>query len=96
MHKDFLAASLNCYSHFYSQCSRYSDKDLANLLAVKAALCGKKFEVKINEILFVGFPLQIYSSSDAASRRQMSTLSSFNVVFALRVIVLNHSKAVTV
>ncbi|ELU15283.1 hypothetical protein CAPTEDRAFT_221562 [Capitella teleta] len=61
----------------------YADKDLANLLAVKAPLCGKKFEVKINEVLFVGFPLHIFGSNDATSRRQMSTLSSFNLVFAL-------------
>lgn len=65
---------------------RYSDKDLANLLAVKPDLCGKKFEVKINEVYFVGFPLQISGSSEpAGQRRQISTLSSFNVVFALPV-----------
>eukprot|EP00745_Piridium_sociabile_P009682 TRINITY_DN1676_c0_g1_i15.p1 TRINITY_DN1676_c0_g1~~TRINITY_DN1676_c0_g1_i15.p1 ORF type:complete len:150 (+),score=23.62 TRINITY_DN1676_c0_g1_i15:135-584(+) len=47
----------------------FEDKTLANLLAVKTTLCGTKFTVKIDDVRFVGFPIQI-EHSDYLSRRK--------------------------
>ena len=33
-----------------------SDRILGNLLAVKQELCGGKFELKVNDVVFVGHP----------------------------------------
>ena len=41
-----------------------SDKDLANLLAVNADLSEKKFELKINEVRFVGHPTLMRSPKE--------------------------------
>jgi hypothetical protein len=53
---------------------------------VKSELCGKKFEIKINDIRFVGHPLLVYHQGEgkAAGSSQESILS-FNVIFALKV-----------
>ena len=76
------------------QCSKFSlqilltlCQVLSNLFAVKSELCGKKFEIKINDIRFVGHPLLVYQQGEgkSAGSNQESVLS-FNVVFALKVI----------
>jgi hypothetical protein len=41
---------------FYSACCSYSDKTLANILTPREKLCGKKFELRIDDVLFVGHP----------------------------------------
>ncbi|XP_023222648.1 GATOR complex protein NPRL3-like [Centruroides sculpturatus] len=56
------------------------DKVLSNLFAVKPELCGKKFELKVNDVRFVGHPTQL----SPPSNREPSTILSFNIVFALR------------
>ncbi|KAI0217016.1 GATOR complex protein NPRL3 [Lamellibrachia satsuma] len=61
----------------------YSDKGLAALLAVKPALCGHKFEVKVNDVLFLGHPL-IVPKTHPSSKHARVTMTSFNVVFALQ------------
>jgi hypothetical protein len=40
------------------------DKLLSNLFAVKSDLCGDKFELKINDVRFVGHPLLLSSKSN--------------------------------
>lgn len=37
-------------------CSRFSDVILATILATKSDMCGKKFELKIDNVRFVGHP----------------------------------------
>lgn len=64
----------------YLSATRIPDKVLSNLFAVKPELCGKKFELKVNDVRFVGHPTQLSQSSN----REPSTILSFNIVFALR------------
>lgn len=60
---------------------------LSNLFAVKSELCGKKFEIKINDIRFVGHPLLVYHQGEGkCSTSNQESILSFNVVFALKVI----------
>ncbi|XP_059499186.1 GATOR complex protein NPRL3 isoform X3 [Stegostoma tigrinum] len=71
--------------------SRFSDVILATILATKSEMCGKKFELKIDNVRFVGHPtllqhplgLQV-SKLDPSPKREMPTMILFNVVFALR------------
>ncbi|CAN8002936.1 unnamed protein product [Ixodes hexagonus] len=55
-----------------------SDKALSNLFATKSELCNRKFELKVNDVRFVGHPVQL------CSKRETSTFLMFNVVFALK------------
>ncbi|XP_077525983.1 GATOR complex protein Nprl3 isoform X1 [Haemaphysalis longicornis] len=55
-----------------------SDKALSNLFATKSDLCNRKFELKVNDVRFVGHPVQL------CSKRETSTFLMFNVVFALK------------
>lgn len=50
----------------------FEDKTLANLLAVKTTLCGSKFTVKIDDVRFVGFPMQIEHSKYLSATKQPS------------------------
>ncbi|XP_063043065.1 GATOR complex protein NPRL3 isoform X2 [Engraulis encrasicolus] len=65
--------------------SRFSDIILATILATKSDMCGKKFELKIDNVRFVGHPtlLQV-SKTDPSPKREMPTMRIFSVVFALR------------
>ncbi|EEC18189.1 conserved hypothetical protein [Ixodes scapularis] len=58
--------------------TRISDKALSNLFATKSELCNRKFELKVNDVRFVGHPVQL------CSKRETSTFLMFNVVFALK------------
>ena len=69
---------------FSALCIRYSDKVLAALLAVKPALCGHKFEVKVNDVLFLGHPLIVPKTRRSPTHARV-TMTSFSVVFALQV-----------
>ncbi|KAG2455859.1 NPRL3 protein, partial [Polypterus senegalus] len=71
--------------------SRFSDVILATILATKADMCGKKFELKIDNVRFVGHPTLLQhgqgiqvSKTDPSPKREMPTMILFNVVFALR------------
>ncbi|XP_058013328.1 GATOR complex protein NPRL3 isoform X4 [Ahaetulla prasina] len=70
--------------------SRFSDVILATILATKSDMCGKKFELKIDNIRFVGHPTLLQhvfgqvSKTDPSPKREMPTMILFNVVFALR------------
>ena len=46
------------------------DKVLSDLFAVKPELCGQKFEVKINDIRFVGHPISLASSTNQITDKQ--------------------------
>lgn len=52
---------------------------------MKSELCGKKFEIKINDIRFVGHPLLLYLHGEGKSGTNQESILSFNVVFALKV-----------
>lgn len=45
----------NC-NNFYLCSLRFSDVILATILATKSDMCGKKFELKIDNVRFVGHP----------------------------------------
>ncbi|KAI9564992.1 hypothetical protein GHT06_008734 [Daphnia sinensis] len=63
----------------------FPSKVLSNLFAVKSELCGKKFEIKINDIRFVGHPLLVYHQGEGkCSSSNQESILSFNVVFALK------------
>lgn len=71
--------------------SRFSDSILATILATKSDICGKKFELKIDNVRFVGHPTLLQhspliqvSKTDPSPKREMPTMILFNVVFALR------------
>ncbi|XP_076473114.1 GATOR1 complex protein NPRL3-like [Babylonia areolata] len=72
----------------------FEDNTLANLLAVKKTLCGSKFTVKIDDVRFVGFPIQIehsdylstakhHSQTSGSTKAHSHRISTINVVFAL-------------
>jgi len=44
--------------------SELSDKDLSNLLAVNTELSERKFELKVNELRFVGHPTLMHRPDD--------------------------------
>uniref|UniRef100_A0A665VCA6 GATOR complex protein NPRL3 n=1 Tax=Echeneis naucrates TaxID=173247 RepID=A0A665VCA6_ECHNA len=71
--------------------SRFSDIILATILATKSDMCGKKFELKIDNVRFVGHPTLLQhnptiqvSKTDPSPKREVPTMILFNVVFALR------------
>lgn len=70
--------------------ARFSDIILATILATKSDICGKKFELKIDSVRFVGHPTLLHptviqgSKADPSPKREMPTMILFNVVFALR------------
>ena len=47
---------LLCFAYICYKCSSYSDKTLANILTPREKLCGKKFELRVDDVLFVGHP----------------------------------------
>ncbi|KAJ3642280.1 hypothetical protein Zmor_025080 [Zophobas morio] len=59
----------------------FTDEVLSSLFAVKSELCNKKFELKVNDVRFVGHPtlLQLRNKQQDASG-----LMLINVVFALQ------------
>ncbi|XP_011476322.1 GATOR complex protein NPRL3 isoform X2 [Oryzias latipes] len=69
----------------------FSDIILATILATKSDMCGKKFELKIDNVRFVGHPTLLQhspimqvSKTDPSPKRELPTMILFNVVFALR------------
>ncbi|KAM4598543.1 GATOR1 complex protein NPRL3 isoform 2-T2 [Polymixia lowei] len=69
----------------------FSDIILGTILATKSDMCGKKFELKIDNVRFVGHPTLLQhphivqgSKTDPSPKREMPTMILFSVVFALR------------
>ncbi|XP_055952806.1 GATOR complex protein NPRL3-like isoform X1 [Argiope bruennichi] len=60
--------------------SGFDDKLLSTLFAVKPELCGQKFELKIENVRFIGHPTYLRH----ISTREKTTITMFHVVFALR------------
>lgn len=63
---------------------RFSDSILANILAVKQDLCRKPFDLKIDDVRFVGYPMSLDPSKSKPGAHQ---IISFNITFVLRVCV---------
>lgn len=71
----------------------FTDEVLSTLFAVKQELCEAKFELKVNDVRFVGHPTLLQSSFRNSSSEGKPTNPScvlINVVFALQA-VANHS-----
>ena len=67
----------------------FPSKVLSNLFAVHPKLCDQKFELKINDVRFVGHPLSLEvkpGEQQNYARDIRSHMTMFQVVFALRAI----------
>jgi len=62
-----------------------SDETLANLFSVSKNMCGAKFELKLNDVRFVGHPVSLEPDSSENFVRK-TTITMFHIVFALRAI----------
>ncbi|XP_031548535.1 GATOR complex protein NPRL3-like [Actinia tenebrosa] len=68
----------------------FSDSTLANILTPNIELGGKKFELKIDNVLFVGHPIQLQQKKqeskrvDSSKRNENVMLKLFNIVFVLK------------
>lgn len=69
----------------------FSDSTLANILSPKSDACGTKFELKVEEVLFVGHPTlaherhdREFKRNDSSSRKDDVMMKLFNVVFVLQ------------
>ncbi|KAL5018870.1 hypothetical protein ScPMuIL_004592 [Solemya velum] len=60
----------------------FSSDIIAHLLGVKSSLCSKKFDLKIDDVRFVGFPILVDSNKQTATGAHQ--ILSFNVVFVLK------------
>ena len=60
---------------------RFSKDILANLLSVKPALCGQSFDVKVDDLRFVGFPMSLDQSSKQSTTGHQ--IISFNIAFVI-------------
>lgn len=56
------------------------DEVLSNLFAVKQELCESKFELKVNNVRFIGHPTLLPSRG----RGDVNSSMLFNIVFALQ------------
>ncbi|CAD5121881.1 DgyrCDS10342 [Dimorphilus gyrociliatus] len=57
------------------------DITIEHLLAVNNLLCNNKFELKISDVIFVGFP--ILALPEHSTRKDSTSLMSFHIAFAL-------------
>ncbi|XP_052227787.1 GATOR complex protein NPRL3-like isoform X2 [Dreissena polymorpha] len=87
INKDFTKAKRR-QSTSDSMLAGLSDTTLAHLLGVKSPLqCGEKFNVKIEKVRFVGFPLLLDDSADKASAvKSGHKINCFNIAFVLQAI----------
>lgn len=70
----------------------FPDKVLSNLFAVKSELSDSKFELKVNDVRFVGHPLRLNPTSvqvPTQAKRKPSTIILVNIIFALKA-TINH------
>lgn len=66
---------------FSGQLSGFTDEMLSTLFAVKAELCNRKFELKVNDVRFVGHPTLLPYRTNKDDTAAMILI---NIVFALR------------
>ncbi|XP_076076005.1 GATOR1 complex protein NPRL3-like [Mytilus galloprovincialis] len=65
--------------------SGFSKAILANLLSVKPALCGQPFDLKVDDLRFIGFPMLLDQSTKQQTSGKIShQIGSFNIVFVLK------------
>jgi len=63
----------------------FTDEILANMFAVSKQLCGSKFELKVNDIRFVGHPVSLEPAKDEDGH-WTSNITMFQIVFALKAV----------
>jgi len=63
-----------------------SDETLANLFSVSKIMCGAKFELKLNDVRFVGHPVSLEPDTSSDSFARKTTITMFHIVFALRAV----------
>ncbi|XP_050547072.1 GATOR complex protein NPRL3-like, partial [Daktulosphaira vitifoliae] len=70
---------------YYSQeQTDFLDDVISSLFAVKMDLCDRKFELKVNNIRFIGHPIQIQTGgSNRKKKPESPSIILINVVFAL-------------
>ncbi|XP_067945111.1 GATOR1 complex protein NPRL3-like isoform X2 [Watersipora subatra] len=71
---------------FYEITNQYSDKVLSNFLAVQSTqLANKPFDVKVDDVQFVGYPVSVKHCPSRKKGRDSGgvSLTNVNVVFAL-------------
>jgi hypothetical protein len=71
----------------------FTDDVLSSLFAVKTELCGRKFELKVNNVRFVGNPIQIQTGGNEGvgkhggvggeTKPESPSIILINIVFAL-------------
>lgn len=71
----------NNFIIFIGQLSGFTDEMLSTLFAVKAELCNRKFELKVNDVRFVGHPTLLPYRTNKDDTAAMILI---NIVFALR------------
>lgn len=67
--------------HYICQLSGFTDEMLSTLFAVKAELCNRKFELKVNDVRFVGHPTLLPYRTN---KDDTATMILINIVFALQ------------
>jgi len=63
----------------------FTDEILANMFTVSKQLCDSKFELKVNDVRFVGHPISLEQSKDEEGRWR-SNITMFHIVFALKAV----------
>lgn len=64
----------------------FTDDVIASLFAVKIELCDRKFELKVNNVRFVGHPLLLHTSGSSGGpgkKPESPSIIILNIVFAL-------------
>ena len=49
-------------------------------------MCGAKFELKLNDVRFVGHPVSLEPDASCESLVRKTTITMFHIVFALRAV----------
>ena len=88
MHAMNMRGNVSCYllpvSSVTDQTTPHVRQVLSNLCAVQSRLVGQKFEVKVNDVRFVGHPISIQADHRRTSNDEnKSTIHLFHIVFAL-------------
>ncbi|KAJ2951428.1 hypothetical protein O0L34_g13580 [Tuta absoluta] len=80
--EDLLQNPQSQTSNIYKgQLSGFTDEMLSTLFAVKAELCNQKFELKVNDVRFVGHPTLL---PYRANKDDNTAMILINIVFALQ------------
>lgn len=62
----------------------FTDDVISSLFAVKMELCDRKFELKVNNVRFIGHPIQIQTGGGGRRRKPESpSIILINIVFAM-------------